>query len=74
MLSGGEIFIYATLQSGNIACWFEQLCRIGHNQLKELVSSKHMSLRPKFILSKGEVYTLCWSGDSSDVENFQFLS
>jgi len=54
MLSERGTSMSATLHSGNIARWFEELCRIDHNQLRDIVSFSHTSLKPKIIPDKVE--------------------
>ena len=54
--------MYATIHSGHIARWFEELCRINHKQLRELVSSNRTRLKPNEIPDEGGVYAFWWTG------------
>jgi len=43
--------------------WFEELCRIKHHKLRELVVSAETSLRSKLLPQDGGVYVFWWTGD-----------
>ena len=64
--------MYATIHSGHIARWFEELCRIDHKQLKEIVSPKHTRLKPKIIPDKGGVYAFWWTGGRKLLKSPEF--
>jgi len=53
----------ATVQGGNLGRWFEQLCRIQHPQLAEIVASNRASLRPNALPHLGAIYAFWWTGD-----------
>lgn len=58
----------SSVHGGNIGRWFEELCRIKHNQLIEVVSKKHESLKPNSLPKAGGVYAFWWT------EDFELLS
>jgi len=43
-----------SLQPGNLGRWFEQLCRIQHVQLPEIVVESERSLRPRMLTHAAE--------------------
>jgi hypothetical protein len=53
----------ATISGGSLGRWFEQLCRIRHQQLGEIVTSSNQALRPNQLPRQGGVYTFWWNGD-----------
>jgi len=52
----------ATVQGGNLGRWFEQLCRIEHKQLVEIVSANRESLKPGALPHQGGIYAFWWTG------------
>ena len=53
----------ANVQGGNLGRWFEQLCRIAHAQLGEIVSTNRESLRAGVLPHMGGIYSFWWTGD-----------
>ena len=52
----------AVLQTGNLGRWFEELCRIKHALLSEIVVGSQRSLRPRLLPHDGGVYAFWWIG------------
>ena len=52
----------ASLHPGNLGRWFEQLCRIRHERLREIVVSSGIRLGPAVLPRKGGVYAFWWTG------------
>ena len=52
----------ATLNPGNLGRWFEELCRIKHESLREIVVSSGIRLSPAALRKQGGVYTFWWTG------------
>ena len=52
----------AGVQSGNLGRWFEQICRIEHAQLQEIVVAKRTSQKPGILPHRGGVYAFWWTG------------
>lgn len=59
----------AVVHAGAQLRWFEQLCRLRHGKLRELVSKRGMSLSPGVLPSAGGVYCFWWSGDLRALES-----
>ena len=53
----------STVHGGSIGRWFEELCRIRHPRLRNLVVDDATKLRPKALPRKGGVYVFWWTGD-----------
>jgi hypothetical protein len=52
----------ASLHGGNLDRWFEQLCRIQHRQLEQVVATSHKALKPTVLPHQGGVYAFWWTG------------
>lgn len=52
----------STLAGGSLGRWFEQLCRIQHQTLRELVTKSSESLSPRALPAHGGVYVFWWTG------------
>lgn len=55
----------ATLQGGSLGRWFEELCRIKHARLLDVVSLKKTQLRPGILPKQGGVYAFWWIGSKN---------
>lgn len=53
----------ATVHGGALSRWFEELCRIRHQTLKELAVEGNHRLRAGALPSQGGVYAFWWTGD-----------
>jgi len=53
----------ATISGGSLGRWFEQLCRIRHPKLRQIVTDSNKALRPGKLPRKGGVYAFWWNGD-----------
>ncbi len=51
-----------TLQSHLFERWYEELCRIKINSLKDIVYSNNVRLISNRLLKKGGIYTFWWTG------------
>lgn len=58
----GEDMSNATLQSGNLGRWFEELCRIRHLTLREVTVSTGTRIASKVLPRTGGVYAFWWTG------------
>ena len=53
-----------SIYSGTIGRWFEELCRIKHTQLAEVVSNNHESLKANVLPKESGIYAFWWTGSS----------
>jgi hypothetical protein len=54
----------ATLNPGNLGRWFEELCRIKHKSLREIVVSSGIRLVSAALPEQGGVYAFWWTGST----------
>ena len=52
----------ATVHGGNLGRWFEQLCRIEHDPLAQIVAKHRGSLKPGVLPHQGGIYAFWWTG------------
>ncbi|WP_319471313.1 hypothetical protein [uncultured Pseudodesulfovibrio sp.] len=52
----------SSVHGGTIGRWFEELCRIKHVQLLEVVSKNHESLKPNSLPKASGIYAFWWTG------------
>jgi len=52
----------SSVHGGTIGRWFEELCRIRHTQLAEIVTSSHKSLKPNSLPKQSGIYAFWWTG------------
>lgn len=62
------------VHGGSLGRWFEELCRLKHQTLQELVvpSGAKFRLRPKVLPKSGGVYTFWWTGPRTVLSSEQF--
>lgn len=60
-----ENAVGATIAGGSLGRWFEQLCRIRHQTLADVVTDSNAALAPRALPSQGGVYVFWWTGDQS---------
>ena len=53
----------STLHPGTLQRWYEDLCRIRYQTLRQLVNPGLTGLRPAILPAKGAVYCFWWTGD-----------
>jgi hypothetical protein len=53
----------AIVHGGSLGRWFEELCRIKHVALQEIVSSAKTQLMPGCLPNEGGVYAFWWTGE-----------
>jgi hypothetical protein len=53
----------ATVHGGNLGRWFEQLCRIRHQRLAQIVAARRESLSPSVLPHQGGIYAFWWTGE-----------
>jgi hypothetical protein len=58
----------ATVHGGNLGRWFEQLCRIQHHRLAQIVAESHESLKPGALPHQGGIYAFWWTGERAILE------
>ncbi len=55
----------ATVHGGSLGRWFEELCRIKHVRLDEVVARRKTKLLPGLLPKTGGVYAFWWTGDTA---------
>ena len=53
----------AVVHAGSLGRWFEELCRIKHERLMDVVASNRTRIRPRRLPLYGGVYAFWWTGD-----------
>jgi len=53
------------VQGGSLGRWFEELCRIKHQQLRDIVIPGGQRVRSRTVPSEGGVYAFWWTGDTA---------
>jgi hypothetical protein len=51
-----------TVHGGSLGRWFEELCRIKHNRLRDVVVSANRAITPRTLPKEGGVYVFWWTG------------
>jgi len=59
----------SVFSGGSLGRWFEQLCRIEHHRLRDLVIESHEALGPNRLPRAGGVYAFWWTGDLCLLQN-----
>lgn len=54
----------SSVHGGTIGRWFEELCRIKHSQLLEVVSKNHESLKANSLPKESGIYAFWWTGST----------
>lgn len=57
----------ATVKSGNLQRWFEQLCRIRFDPLKKIVTDSKTQMKRKILPARGGVYAFWWTGKIAEL-------
>ena len=52
----------ATVHGGSLGRWFEELCRIKHERLQEVVASTNSAIQAHTLPKEGGVYAFWWTG------------
>jgi hypothetical protein len=62
------------VHGGSLGRWFEELCRIRHSSLNEVVgrAGKRYRLKPNALPKQGGVYAFWWTGPTSVLRSKQF--
>ena len=55
----------ATMHTGNLGRWFEQLCRIKWEQIRRMANNKGNGMKRKELPAIGAVYAFWWTGKPS---------
>jgi len=55
----------SSIEGGSLGRWFEQLCRIRHENLMSVVTKSNAALSPRVLPAHGGVYVFWWTGDLS---------
>ncbi len=55
----------SSIAGGSLGRWFEQLCRIRHQNLRSIVTKRNEALAPRALPAHGGVYVFWWTGDIS---------
>ena len=55
----------ATVHTGNLGRWFEQLCRIRWEQIRQVANKKGNGMKRKELPAIGAVYAFWWTGELS---------
>lgn len=55
----------SSIAGGSLGRWFEQLCRIRHQELRSIVTNRNEALTPRVLPARGGVYVFWWTGDIS---------
>ncbi len=53
-----------SIHAGSIARWYEELCRIIHRRISDIVASNSRNLKPRSLPHEGGVYVFWWTGDT----------
>jgi hypothetical protein len=53
--------VKSTLHPGTLQRWYEGLCRIRHNKLREIATADERALRPRALPAQGAVYCFWWT-------------
>lgn len=59
----------ASVQGGSLERWFEELCRLKVNALKDLTIPTGMRLKPRILPTAGGVYAFWWTGFTKLLRN-----
>jgi len=54
-----------TVHGGSLGRWYEELCRIKHREIREVVEKSGHRLKSGALPKKGGVYLFWWTGDRS---------
>jgi hypothetical protein len=54
----------ASVNGGAIGRWFEELCRIKHSRIADVVQPDHAQLKAGCLPKQGGVYSFWWTGDT----------
>lgn len=57
----------ATVKSGNLQRWFEQLCRIRFDALKKTVTDSETQMKREVLPTCGGVYAFWWTGRTAEL-------